>query len=95
MRGGWGRKGGGQGQGTAGGARLTGLLFARSIFPEAECDEFRFGFLGVVLDDVAGLECLATVPEGMNPEADGTVRRTLGKLRHDKVVVRNAGRIRV
>ena len=94
MRGGWGRKGREPGRGTAGGVRLTGLLVARSMILKVECVEFRFCLLGIVLDDVAGLKCPATVSEGMTPEADGTVRLTLGELRHDKVVFRNAGRIR-
>ena len=84
---------GGQGRGTAGGARLTGLLFSRSL--ESECDEFRLGFLGVVLGDVAGFKGFATLHKGINPKADGTVSLTLGDLLLDKAPRGKAGRIRV
>ena len=65
MRGGWGRKGGERGRGTAGGVRLTGLLVARSMLLKVKCVEIRFGLLGIVLDDVAGLKGPATLSEGM------------------------------
>ena len=94
MRGWRGRKGGQRGRVTDGGVMLTGLLVVRSMFLESECVEFCFGLLGIVLCDVAGLKCPATLSEGMTYEVDGTVRLALGDLCHDKVVFRNAGRIR-
>ena len=94
MRGGWGRKGGERGRGTDGGVRLAGLLVARIMLLKVECIKFCFGLIGIVLDDISGLKCSATLFDGMTYEADGTVRRTLGELRHNRVVSRNARRIR-
>ena len=73
---------------------LTGLLLVRTMFLEVECFKLCFSLRGIVLCDVAGLKCLATLSEGMTPEAYGSIRLTLGELCHDKVEFKRSGRIR-